>query len=87
MAVSVEYAVEQAMDLSHRLRYDGNNLATGWKAENQYFDSWHKQTESYLLQSVQIGSMAHLAASQGVQEDHSVVLKRPEPHPVVYCPV
>jgi len=25
MAVSVEYAVEQAMDLSHRLRYDGNN--------------------------------------------------------------
>jgi len=25
MAVSVEYAVEEAMELSHRLRYDGNN--------------------------------------------------------------
>ena len=34
MAVSVEYAVEEAMDLSQKLCYD-NDGATGWKAEKQ----------------------------------------------------
>jgi hypothetical protein len=32
MAVSVEYTVEEAMDLSQRLCYD-NEEATGWKTE------------------------------------------------------
>ena len=36
MAISVEYAVEETMDLSQvRLRYDDNNQATGWKAEKK----------------------------------------------------
>ena len=36
MAISVEYAVEEAMDLSQdRLRYDDNNQVTGWKAEKE----------------------------------------------------
>jgi hypothetical protein len=43
MAISAEYVVEEAMDLSHRLRYDDNNWARGWKAEIQGFDSWRGQ--------------------------------------------
>jgi len=44
MAISVEYAVEEAMDLSQdRLRYDDNNKAIGWRAVKQLFDSWHRQ--------------------------------------------
>ena len=36
MAISVEYTVEQVMDLSQDwLRYDDNNQTTGWKAEEQ----------------------------------------------------
>ena len=36
MAISVEYAVEDAMDLSQdRLLYDVHNQATGWKDEKQ----------------------------------------------------
>jgi len=42
MAVSVEYAVEEAMDLSQKLFYD-NDGATGWKAEKQWFNSCHRQ--------------------------------------------
>jgi hypothetical protein len=36
MPVSLEYAVEEAMDLSqYSPRYDDNNYATGWKAEEE----------------------------------------------------
>jgi hypothetical protein len=76
MAVSVEYAVEEAMDLSQRLE--------SWEIVIRF----HAQArEFYLLQSVQICSMAHSAASQAVQEDHSVAVKRPGHDAVVYGPV
>jgi len=87
MAVSVEYAVEGAMDLSHRLRYDDNNQATDRKAENQWFVSWYRQGCFYLFQYDQIGCMAHSAASQGVREDHSVAVKRSGRDAVGCCPV
>ena len=36
MEISVEYAMEDVMELSQdRLRYDDNNEATGWKAEKE----------------------------------------------------
>ena len=40
----------------------------------------------YLHQSVQIASMAHSSAYQGVQEVHSVAVKWPG-RDTVYCPV
>jgi len=40
----------------------------------------------YLLQSDQIVSMAHSASSQGVQEDHTVAVKRLGPETVVCFP-
>ena len=43
--------------------------------------------EFYLLQSVQIGSMAQSAASRGVQEDNSVAVKRQGRDALVYFPV
>ena len=43
--------------------------------------------EFYLLQSVQIGCMAHSTTSQGVQETHSVAVKRPGRNTLFYCPV
>jgi len=43
--------------------------------------------EFYVLQSVQIGSMAHSVASQVVQEDHSVTVKRSGREAVVTFPV
>jgi hypothetical protein len=43
--------------------------------------------EFCLLQSVQISSMAPSAASQAVQEDHSVAVQRPGHDAVVYGPV
>jgi len=30
------------MDLSHMIRNDDNKLASRWKAEKQWFDTWHR---------------------------------------------
>jgi len=43
IAISLDYAVEEAFDLSCRLRYNANKYATGWKAEKELFASQHRQ--------------------------------------------
>ena len=35
MAISVDYAVQEAIDMSHRLHYDDNKYARGGKAEKE----------------------------------------------------
>ena len=44
--VSVEYDVEGALDLSHRLRYGDNNYTTAWEAKKIWFLSWQWQGNS-----------------------------------------
>jgi hypothetical protein len=44
MVVSVEYAVEEATDLSQdALRYDDSNWVTGSEGEKQWFNTWQRQ--------------------------------------------
>ena len=87
MAILEEYAVEEALDLSQdRLGYNDNKQATGWKAQ-RVIRFPVQERKFHLLQSVQIDSMAPSAASQGVQEDNSVAVKRTGREAVVCCPV
>jgi hypothetical protein len=75
MAVSVEYAVEEAVPRKATLwcQILDNRL----ESSEAVIGNLTYAREFYLLQSVQIGSVAQSAASRGVEEDHFVALKRP----------
>jgi hypothetical protein len=77
MAISAEYVVEEAMYLSHRLRYDDNNWATGWKVEIQFLSTAKRPDRLYVP----------LSSLSRAQEGHSVAVKRPGSDTVVCCPV
>ena len=78
MGMSVEYAVEDSLEVSHRLRYDDNKQAKSGKLRKS--DS-NPGIGKGVLYTSKCPDLLY------GPEDHCVAVKRPGYDAVIYCPI